>query len=314
MPHLLNALDDAFGYHVYRDEAVSQAETDDLATRRAETLQAERLYGYRDQLRAAARYATWAESVGRVRKHTRPRGRPRGDGRPDRPYRSIGTLFDRVRAGLARLPELMANETRLAMELLDPTREAIESYTVRYLQAFDAVTARAERARDEIAALTAAPAYRALERLASVSALGADPCPALQTALQAAANDPDIFPGCLTRAAAERELRERPQPPGCPLTLENAGDWLARADAVVERARGAVHAALLDKANLLASPALRERLAQGAGEPFIDGLLAAGTAEEVAGYLEHEVAKLHEAHEARRRRRWLTPWNCCAAT
>ena len=64
MPHLLNALDDAFGYHVYRDEAVSQAETDDLATRRAETLQAERLYGYRDQLRAAARYATWAESVG----------------------------------------------------------------------------------------------------------------------------------------------------------------------------------------------------------------------------------------------------------
>ena len=180
----------------------------------------------------------------------------------------------------------MANETRLAMELLDPAREAIESYIVRYLQAFDAVTARAERARDEIAALTAAPAYRALERLASVSALGADPRPALQTALQAATNDPDIFPGCLTRAAAERELRERPQPPGCPLTLENAGDWLARADAVVERARGAVHAALLDKASLLASPALRERLAQGAGEPFIDGLLAAGTAEEVAEYLE----------------------------
>ena len=56
-------------------------------------------------------------------------------------------------------------------------------------------------------------------------------------------------------------------------------------DAVVERARGAVHAALVDKASLLASPALRERLAQGAGEPFIDGLLAAGTAEEVAEYL-----------------------------
>jgi len=48
---------------------------------------------------------------------------------------------------------------------------------------------------------------------------------------------------------------------------------------------------LLDKANLLASPALRERLAQGAGEPFMDGLLAAGTAAEVAGYLEHEIAK-----------------------
>ena len=95
LPHLLNALDDAFGYHVYRDEAVSQAETDDLATRRAETLQAERLYGYRDQLRAAARYATWAESVGADSRSTPALvGDRAGDGRlaRDRPYRWIGTL------------------------------------------------------------------------------------------------------------------------------------------------------------------------------------------------------------------------------
>ena len=100
MPHLLNALDDTFGYHVYRDEAVSQAETDDLATRRAETLQAERLYGYRDQLRAAARYATWAASVGAGsctpahlgdREGTGDRN-PAGDaGQVDRPCPSIGT-------------------------------------------------------------------------------------------------------------------------------------------------------------------------------------------------------------------------------
>jgi hypothetical protein len=264
LPHLLNALDDAFGYRVYRDEIVAQAETDDLATRRAETLQAERLYGYRDQLRAAARYA----AVGQI---------------ANLPY--INPLLDKVRAGLSRLPELMTNETRLAMELLDPAREAIASYTVRYLQAFDAVTARAEAARDEIAGLTSASAYRALTRLASVSALGADPGPALAAALRAAADDPDLFPAGLTRAAVERELRERPQPPGCPLTLGNAEDWLSRADAVVERARGLVQAALLDKASLLTSPALRERLAQGAGEPFVDGLLAAETAEAVAGYL-----------------------------
>lgn len=274
LPRLLNALDDAFGYRVYRDETASQAETDDLAARRAEMLQAERLYGYRDPLRAAARYAAVGQIV-------------------SLPY--INPLLDKVRAGLARLPELMANETRLAMELLDPAREAIASYSVRYLQAFDAVTARVERARDEIAGLTASPAYHALERLASVSALGADPRPALQMALQAAANDPDLFPGCLTRAAAERELRERPQPPGCPLTLENAEDWLTRADAAVERARSLVAAALLDKVGLLATLALRERLAQGADEPFITGLLAAGTVEAVAEYLEREVTKGREA-------------------
>jgi hypothetical protein len=264
LPHLLNALDDAFGYRVYRDDAVSQAETDDLATRLAETLQAERFYGYRDQLRAAARYA----AVGPV---------------ANWPY--IDPLLDKVRVGLGRLPELMANETRLAMELLDPAAEAIASYTVRYLQAFDRVTACTEQAREQIAALTETPAYLALGRLAALPQLGADPRPDLQARYRAMAEGPDLFPAGLTRAAAERELRARPDPPGCPLTLENAEGWLERAENGVRICRDLTRAALMEKARLLHSAALRERLAQGADEPFIAGLLAAGTAEAAADYL-----------------------------
>jgi hypothetical protein len=274
-PYILNALDDAFGYHVYRDDAVSQAETDDLAARRAETLQAERLYDYRDQLRAAARYA----AVGPV----------------------ANWPYDKVRAGLGRLPELMTNETRLAMELLDPAAEAIASYTVRYLQAFDHVTSRTEQAREQIAALPDTPVYQALSRLAALPQLGADPRPDLQARYRAMIDGPDLFPAGVTRAAAERELRERPDSPGCPLTLENAEGWLERAENGVRICRDLTRAALMEKARLLHSAALRERLTQGAGEPFIAGLLAAGTAEAVAGYLEHEVTKVHEGHEARRR-------------
>jgi hypothetical protein len=294
LPHLLNALDDAFGYRVYHDETASQAETDDLAARRAETLQAERLYGYRDPLRAAARYAAWAASVGAGLA-------PAQSNRDGSPLPVDWRAFDKVRAGLARLPELMANETRLAMELLDPAREAVAGYTVRYLQAFDRVAARTEQARDQIAALTETPAYLALGRLAALPQLGADPRPDLQARYRAMIDGPDLLPAGLTRAAAERELRERPDPPGFPLTLENAEGWLERAENGVRICRELTQAALIEKARLLHSTALRERLAQGADEPFIAGLLASGTAEEIARYLERELAKGREAakHEER---------------
>jgi hypothetical protein len=195
----------------------------------------------------------------------------------------------------------MTNETRLAMELLDPAAEAIASYTVRYLQAFDHVTSRTEQAREQIAALPDTPVYQALSRLAALPQLGADPRPDLQARYRAMIDGPDLFPAGVTRAAAERELRERPDSPGCPLTLENAEGWLERAENGVRICRDLTRAALMEKARLLHSAALRERLTQGAGEPFIAGLLAAGTAEAVAGYLEHEVTKVHEGHEARRR-------------
>jgi hypothetical protein len=119
-----------------------------------------------------------------------------------------------------------------------------------------------------------------------VPQLGADPLPAIQQAFRAAlAGPPELFPAPLTRVEIERNLRAWPQPAGCPLTLQNAPQWIERAVAAQERCSAVLAAALRDKAALLHSDALRERLSQGKNEPFIAGLLRASTAETVAEYL-----------------------------
>lgn len=266
VPFLLDALHQAFGYQVDTEDAINQAEVDDLASRRSEVRQAETFYGYRDRLRAAARYVS-------------------ADIPDDPALDSLRTTLQRGRSALERLPTLMTNETRLLSELLDPLREAIQSYSVRYLQLFDQVVARSEEARGRIEQLEKEPAYLVLERLAAVPQLGADLRPAVQQALRQLLSGSALFPAHLTRSAVERELHERPQPPDCPLTLANAGEWLQRADEAVATGRSQVQEALLDKATLLHSDSLRNRLRQGPDDPFIASLLAANSPVAVAQVL-----------------------------
>jgi hypothetical protein len=272
LPFLLNALDEAFGYRVYRDETARQEEVDDLRVRFSEVKQAKTFYRHRDRIRVAARYAAWAASD--------PALPP-----DDAALRQVQAACREAGARLSRLGDLMTNETRLLGELLDPMKDAVQSYIVRYLQAFDQVTACAEQARQDIEGIASSPGYRALSKLAQVQQLGSDPCPALLDSFAEIANGPELFPASLTRATVERELRERPLPPDCPLTLANASDWLQRADAAVTRCLGALDGALLERARLIHSPSLRERLAQGREHAFLADLLAAPTAEGVAKVL-----------------------------
>jgi hypothetical protein len=267
IPFLLNALDQAFGYHVYQEDVVRQDEVDDLAARRAEVEQVGNFFQHRDRVRAAARYADFEL--------------------PDEPaLAGIRATFQKARASLEQMDALIASETRLISEFLEPVEEAIQSYSVRYLQVFDQVTAHAEQARQEIEELPAQPAYQALGRLAQVEQLGADPRPQVQSMICEVLEEPSpLLPMTLPRAEVERRLRQWPQPPECSLTLGNAEEWRQKADEALAGCRGALQAALLDKAALLHSDALRERLAQGHHEPFIAGLLEAQTPEEMADYL-----------------------------
>jgi hypothetical protein len=267
IPFLLNALDQAFAYHVFQDDVVRQEEVDDLKLRAAELGQAEAFFQHRDRLRAAAAYAVLEL--------------------PDEPaLAEIRATFQKARSSLENIDALMTNETRLLSQLLEPIEEAIQTYSVRYLQLFDQVTAHAEQVRQEIEALPNQPACRALGRLAQVEQLGADPNPQLAEVIhQALAEPPGLFPTTLSRAEVERRLRHGPQPPDCSLTLSNADEWRRRADDALARCQGAVGGALLDKAALLHSGALRERLSQGRNQPFIASLLACQTPEDVADYL-----------------------------
>jgi len=267
IPFLRSALDKAFEYHVYRDDIVRQDELDDFAMRQLEVKQAQVFFQYHDRVLAAARYADVEL--------------------PDEAaLANIRATFEKAHASLEQLGELIASEARLLSELLDPVEEAIESYTVRYLQVFDEVTAHAEQVRQQIESLSDKPSFRVLDRLAEVEQLGADPRPGLQGVIHdVLEQSSQLFPTTLTHAEIERQLRHWPYPPQCALTLQNAGEWLQKADGTLSRCLGALQNALGDKASLLHSEVLRERLAQGHDEPFIAGLLAAQTIEEVADYL-----------------------------
>lgn len=89
----------------------------------------------------------------------------------------MGTPSAGARTSLEHLDKFIASEARLLSELLEPVEEAIQGYSVRYLQVFDQVTAHAEKARQRIEALPDRAAFRALGCLAEVEQLGSDPRP-----------------------------------------------------------------------------------------------------------------------------------------
>jgi hypothetical protein len=75
--HLRNALDSAFGYKVYEENEVMQAEVDDLATRKRTWERATAFAGHDREVRAAARYAKLrVSSTGELADLWRPRLRP----------------------------------------------------------------------------------------------------------------------------------------------------------------------------------------------------------------------------------------------
>jgi len=274
LPYLRNALDEAFAYHAYREDHVRTDEVDDLAARKAEVLQATAFYAHRERLRAVAHYTAWA------------RGQFPENAPVPRESSDVIAVLHRSRARMSEIRVCVENETRLVSEVLAPTEAAIETYTTRYLQAFDRVTQHTAQAREAIAALSVTPAYLALGHLARVPQLGADLCPGVDDALDAAlTGPPELFPAELTRAAVQQALPSWPQPPQCPLRLAETDVWFTLADDALASAEATLEGALMQKVRLLHSDALRERLAQGHEAPFIAALLEAQDPKGVAAVL-----------------------------
>lgn len=255
IPYLRNALEKAFGYRIYQDDQVEQEDVDDLATRKAEVEQAGKLLQYSERIRAAHRYTLLSL--------------------PDDPALTpTKSALDLVRLRLAHLGDYLSSESRLLNELLDPASEAIQSYSVRYLQAFDQVVSASEQARQAIRELKAHhPHYQTLALLEQVPQLASGAPKAVNNVFVNAGNSSDLFPAQVTRATVERELVNWPQPAASPLTLQNAPNWIESSKRCLDDCLAALQVALLDKAALLYSNALRSRLEQGKGEPFIDALL-----------------------------------------
>jgi hypothetical protein len=262
--HLLNALDTSFGYSCYADQEAKTTELDDLATRKKTWEKAIAFCRHDQKIRAAYRYSQLT---------VKEKG-------------PVGELKDRLRnlgKKLENIETLMESEAKLQSQLLDPL-EAIQSvYRTRYLQAFDKVTGKCEAVRTEIDNLPDSPQFRAISELVKIDALATVDLATLRD--DVAACKAGLFQSALDHNAVERALKDRPQPEGCSLHVDEADVLATAAEEALEQAKGRVWAALVNLANLLRQPALRSLLEQGKQEKFIAAVLKAESDDKLADLL-----------------------------
>jgi len=262
--HLLNAFDTSFGYTCYADQEAKATELDDLATRKKTWERADAFCRHDHKIRAAHRYSQLM-----VKK----------DG-------PVGELKDKLRnlgKKLEHTHDLMESEAKLQSQLLDPLEAVQGVYRTRYLQAFDEVTGKCEEVRTEIDNLPESRPFKAIAELVKIDALASVNVGTLKD--EVAGYKDRLFQSALDRNAVERALKERPQPEGCALHVDDADGLVAAAEEAMEQAKEEVRAALLNMASLLRQPALRSLLEQGTQEKFIADVLAAANDDKLAALL-----------------------------
>lgn len=262
--HLLNAFDTAFGYSCYADQEAKAIELDDLAIRKKIWNRAEAFCRHDQKIRAAYRYSQLT-----VKKNG-----------------PVGELRDKLRNlanKLERTGDLMESEAKLQSDLLDLLDGVQAVYRTRYLQAFDEVTGKCEEVRTDIDSVPESPAFKAIAELATVDALASINVATLKA--EVAGYKAGLFQSSLDRNAVERALKDRPQPEGCTLHVDDADGLVAAAEAALYEATEQVQSGLLNMASLLRQPALRSFLEQGKQETFIADVLAAASDDELASLL-----------------------------
>ncbi len=266
--HLLAALDTSFDYTCYAQQEAKTAELDDLATRKKTWEKAEAFCRHDQKIRAAHRYAQL-----QVKK----------DG-------PVGELRDKLRnlgRKLENVGDLMESAAKLQSQLLDLLESVQTTYRIRYLQAFDEVTGKCEQVRSEINSLPDSGEFQAIAELVKIDALASVDVGTLRD--QVFASKEGLFQSSLDRNAVERALKERPQPEGCSLHVDDADQLVAEAEDAHSKAKGDVRSVLVNMASLLRQPALRLLLEQGKQEPFIADVLAAPGDEKLADILAERV-------------------------
>ncbi len=239
-------------------------ELDDLATRKKSWEKAEAFCRHDQKIRAAHRYSQL-------------------QAKKDGP---VGELKDKLRSlgkKLENVSALMESEAKLQSQLLDPLDSVQTTYKTRYLQAFDEVTGKCEQVRSEIDNLPDSGAFQAIAELVKIDALASVDVETLRDEMNASKDG--LFQSSLDRNAVERSLKDRPQPEGCSLHVDEADRLVAEAEEAHGKAKGVVRSSLVNMASLLRQPALRALLEQGRQEPFIADVLATADADSLADLL-----------------------------
>jgi hypothetical protein len=262
--HLLNAFDTSFAYSCYADQEAKATELDDLATRKKTWEKANAFIRHDQKIRSAYRYSQLTV---------------RGSG-------PVGEIKDKLRSLGKKLKDtndLMESEAKLQSQLLDLLEAVQGVYRTRYLQAFDEVTGKCEAVRAEIDSLPESSPFKAISELVMIEALASVNVATLKD--KVAGYKDGLFQSALDRNSVERALKERPQPEGCSLHVDDADGLVIAAEEALVQSRGEVEAALRNMASLLRQPALRVLLEQGKQEQFVADVLAAESDDNLAALL-----------------------------
>jgi hypothetical protein len=164
------------------------------------------------------------------------------------------------------------------------TFEALErTYAGVYLALHDNVTNRVDAARREIERLKASDDVRALEVLAGVSALRSTADASLGQRLDTCARALFTCPAP-SKHSVETQLPRNPVHE-CGLSFENAPQHVTSAETAVTDARQLIGETLDQALALFLTPAVRQRLSQGAADPAIAQLLRCASVADLRLYL-----------------------------
>lgn len=251
------AFGNAFEYGICATESYEQTDLDDFATRYAQLSHIELLVAKAAELRAIAQY----------------KGIELSD---DQRFSSIRRSLDVAARGLENLKALSGQPARLDGECLRPGKEAIEAYATNYLTLFDRITQISDEARRNVKGLPESEKYNLLMALETIPQLATSHAAKLPERWESKKGEMNLLSATITREEIQRDLRLMPYPGNCPLRFENAADYEQAARDYQAYCEEALDEALLDKARLLGSPLLKERLSQVNEDERLQALMQAG--------------------------------------
>lgn len=260
------AFENAFEYQIYATESYDQTDLDDFATRYAQLGHIKTLVEKLGELRVIAQYQDIELP-------------------DDERLSSIRRNLDVAASGLANLKALSGQPVRLDGECLRPGKDAIETYATNYLTLFDRITQISDEAQRNVKQLPESEKYRLLMALETIPQLATNQSKKLPDSWESKKAGMNLLSASITREEIQRDLRLMPYPGNCPLRFENATDYEKAAKDYQAYCEGVLDEALWDKARLLGTPLLRERLSQVKEDERLQALIQAGDASEMVGIL-----------------------------
>jgi hypothetical protein len=256
------AFEKSFEYQIYANESYNQTDLDDFATRTAQLGHIKTLVDKASELRAIAQYLDVEL--------------PKDDR-----FSIMQRNLDVAASGLANLKALSGQPARLDGECLRPGTEAIEAYATNYLTLFDRIIQISDEARRNVNSLPESEKYHLLTALETIPQLATNHAEKLPGLWERKRAEMNLLSATITREEIQRDLRLMPYPGNCPLRFENGADYEQAVRDYQAGCEGALDNALGDKARVLGSPLLKERLSQVKEDQRLATLMRAGDASEM---------------------------------